>query len=245
MPDHPTTTRFAIYTRQSTASRGGMSSCDSQFHLCTDFARAESRPGDAWIGERFDDLGVSGRTLDRPALNRLRECVRDGTVDRVHVMALDHLSRSLVDSTRLFDEFEQAGVEIHVAHLPEMSSRPESRLLRHIVASFAQFEREMIATRIAETRAYLKKHGRRLAGPVPYGYDADPATRQLIPNQSEARRVRAIFKRAANGQTPSEIPLCQHSCRLPRRQESEGVWLEREPTPFSWTPQVGENTRQE
>jgi len=196
---------YAIYTRQSTESQDGLSSCEAQFHLCLDVARAESRPGDAWIGERFDDEGVSGRILDRPALNRLRQRVRDGAVDRVYVLALDRLSRSLTDSTRLFAEFEQTGVEMHVAHLPELSSLPERRLLRHIMASFAQFEREIIATRIAETRTYLKKHGRRLAGPAPYGYDADPVTKQLVPNRAEARRVRAVFKRAANGQTPSEI----------------------------------------
>ena len=40
---------------------------------------------------------------------------------------------------------------------------------------------------------------------MPYGYDTDPATKQLVMNRSEARRVRAIFRRAADGQTPSEI----------------------------------------
>jgi site-specific DNA recombinase len=74
-----------------------------------------------------------------------------------------------------------------------------------MLAAFAEFEREMIASRIAETRAYLKRHGRRLAGEVPCGYDADPTNKQLEKNSSEARRVRAIFRRAAHGQTPSEI----------------------------------------
>jgi site-specific DNA recombinase len=63
----------------------------------------------------------------------------------------------------------------------------------------------MTRTRIAETRAYLKKHGRRLAGPAPYGYDADPVSKQLVPNRKETRRVRLIFQRAAQGQTPREI----------------------------------------
>lgn len=111
----------------------------------------------------------------------------------------------MTDTIQLFEEFERAGVEVCLAHHVELCAEPESRLLRHILASFAQFEREMIASRIAETRAYLKKHGRRLAGPAPYGYDADPITKQLVPNRAEARRVRAIFKRAVTGQTPAEI----------------------------------------
>jgi len=148
---------------------------------------------------------VSGRTLDRLALNRLRERVRAGDIDRVYAVALDRYSRTVTDTVQLLDEFERADIEVHVAHQPELCSAPESRLLRHMLASFAEFEHEMIASRIAETRAYLKRHGLRLAGPPPYRYDADPKTRQLVPNRGEARRIRAIFKRAARGQTPAEI----------------------------------------
>lgn len=197
--------RFAIYTRQSAEPRDGLSSCEAQFQTCMDFAQAESGPGAAWIEERFDDEGVSGRTLDRPGLHRLRERVHTGDVDVVYAVAMDRLSRTLRDVVVLFDEIESAGVSVRLVHQPELGSGPESRLLRHLLASFAEFEREMIASRIAETRAYLKGHGRRLAGPPPYGYDADPATKQLVPNHGEARRVRAIFRRAARGQSPTEI----------------------------------------
>ncbi len=63
----------------------------------------------------------------------------------------------------------------------------------------------MIAARIAESRSYLKQHGRRLAGKVPYGYDADPTNKQLVPNPTEAPRVADIFRRAAEGQLPKQI----------------------------------------
>ena len=151
-----------------------------------DFAQGAAVPGARWIAERFDDEGVSGRTLDRPALNRLRERICEGEINIVYTVAMDRLSRSLRDTVTLFEELESADVEVRLVHQPELSSSPESRLLRHILASFAEFEREMIATRIDETRAYLKRHGRRLAGPPPYGYDSDPETKQLVPNQSEA-----------------------------------------------------------
>jgi len=179
--------RFVIYTRQSTEPRDGLSSCEAQFQTCMDFAQAESRSGAAWIGERFDDEGVSGRTLDRPGLHRLRERVRTGDVDVVYAVAMDRLSRTLRDVVVLFDEMESLGVVVRLVHQPELSSGPESRLLRHILASFAEFEREMIASRIAETRAYLKRHGRRLADPAPYGYDANPMDKQLVPNRAVAR----------------------------------------------------------
>ena len=163
----PQAPRFAIYTRQSAEPRDGLSSCEAQFQTCMDFATAESGQDAASIGERFDDEGVSGRTLDRPGLYRLRERMHTGDFDVVYVMAMDRLSRTLRDVVMLFDELESAGVAVRLVHQPELSSGPESRLLRHILASFAEFEREMIATRIAETREYLKRHGRRLAGPPP------------------------------------------------------------------------------
>lgn len=203
MPD--STFRYAIYTRQSAETRDGLSSCEGQFQTCFDFANAQAGPLDEWIGERFDDEGVSGRRTDRPALNRLRQCIRVGLINRVYAVALDRLSRSLTDTVVLLDEFERAGVELHLVHQPQLGSAPEARLLRHILASFAQFEREIISSRIAETRAYLKWHGRRPADPAPYGYNTNPIARQLVPSRAEARRVRAIFRRAANGQTPSEI----------------------------------------
>jgi site-specific DNA recombinase len=73
------------------------------------------------------------------------------------------------------------------------------------MASFAEFEQEMTRERLAEARAALKRRGRRVAGAVPYGYKRDPATKQLVPDRREARRVLAIFERAARGETPRQI----------------------------------------
>jgi len=197
--------RYAVYTRQSVDKGDEFSSCEVQFLTCRDFAKAAGGPDLQWIGQRFDDEGQSGATLDRPAMRRLRKVIDLGGIDRLYAVALDRLTRSMRDAIVLLDEFEKAGVELRLVNQPELTAGPEGRFLRHMLAAFAELERDMIATRIAESRAYLKKHGRRLAGPPPFGYDADPVTKQLIPNKAEARRVRAMFKRAAAGQTPSQI----------------------------------------
>ena len=78
-----------------------------------------------------------------------------------------------------------------------------------MLAAFADFEREIIAARIAETRVYLKQHGQRLAGRLPFGYDADPISKQLIRNNVEARRVRAIFRRAASRTIENQAQSCR------------------------------------
>lgn len=58
---------------------------------------------------------------------------------------------------------------------------------------------------MAESRAYLRQHGQRLAGKVPYGYDAELGTKQLLVNNSEAPLVGAMFEMAAEGLPPSRI----------------------------------------
>ena len=193
--------RDAIYTRQSVSRDDDPGSCDVQFMTCREFARAEGEPGLHWTGQRFDDEGCSGATLDRPAMRRLRKVIDLGGIDRLYAVALDRLTRNMRDAGVLLDEFERAGVELRLVHQPELTSGPETRFIRHVLAAFAEFERDMIA----DSQAYLKKPGRRLAGKVPYGYDADPVTRQLVPNRADARRVRAIFRRAARGELPSRI----------------------------------------
>ncbi|MFP4107205.1 MAG: recombinase family protein [Phycisphaerae bacterium] len=204
-PPEPKPIRYAIYTRQSVEKLADFSSCEAQFHTCRDFIQAMNDPLLHWCGQRFDDEGQSGSTLERPAMRKLRKVVDLGGIDRIYAVALDRVTRSMRDAVVLLDEFEKAGVDVHFVHQPELTFGAQGRFLRHVLAAFAEFERDMIATRIAESRAYLKQHGRRLAGKVPYGYDADPITKQLAPNPTEAPRVAAIFERAARGELPNNI----------------------------------------
>jgi hypothetical protein len=63
--------RCAIYTRQSVA-RGeqDLTSCDVQRQRCEDYVPAMQYEGWVALDERFDNLGVSGGSLERPALRR-------------------------------------------------------------------------------------------------------------------------------------------------------------------------------
>ena len=201
----PKPIRYAIYTRQSVEKLADFSSCQAQFQTCQDFVAALNDPLLHWCGQHFDDEGQSGSTLDRPAMRKLRKVADLGGVKRIYAVALDRITRSMRDAIVLIDEFEQAGVDVHFVHQPELTLGAQGRFLRHVLAAFAEFEREMIATRIAESRAYLKQHGRRLAGKVPYGYNADPATKQLTPNPTESPRAAEIFRRAGKGELPKQI----------------------------------------
>lgn len=197
--------RYAIYTRQSVDKLVDFSSCQAQFQTCQDFIAALNESRMQWCGQYFDDEGYSGATLDRPGMRELRKLVHMGGINRIYAVALDRITRRMRDAIVLIDEFDQAGVDVQFVHQPELTFGAQGRFIRHMLAAFAEFEHEMIATRFAESRAYRKQHGRRLGGKVPYGYDADPATRQLIPNPAEAPRLVEIFRRAASGELPTHI----------------------------------------
>lgn len=78
-------------------------------------------------------------------------------------------------------------------------------LILNLLSIFAEFERDLVAKLIADARATLKRQGRRVGGALPFGYDADPVTKQLVITTEETKQVRAMFEIAAEGIPPSEI----------------------------------------
>lgn len=194
--------RCAIYTRQSSVPGSGETSCNAQHDHCLLFIEMQRWE---WIGTRFDDPGFSGATLDRPALKQLIQLAESGGVDVIVVEYLDRLSRSVLDTHSLLEKFRDCGVEVRIATCPWMTVSSSDSFLINLLASFAEFERELIQERIREARAALKNHGKRVGGAVPFGYDTDPHTKQLVVNSEEADRVRAIFEMAADGVLPSRI----------------------------------------
>ncbi len=98
----------------------------------------------------------------------------------------------------------------------------------NIMASFAEFEREMIAARIADSRAQLKARRLRFADGVPFGYDSDERTRQLKPNEKEATVVRWMFSEASSGRKPSEIADAANARGYRTKAPGGGPWSARQ-----------------
>jgi site-specific DNA recombinase len=157
------------------------------------------------IAERFDDEGHSGTTLERPAFQRLLDLIRSGGIDRLVIYRLDRLSRNLRHFITLFEELLDHGVSLDVVTSPELGVAALDKLMLSVLASFAEFERDLAASRIAEGRAHLKAHGRRIAGAIPFGYAADRHTKQLVVCDEEADAVARMFRWAEAGVAPSVI----------------------------------------
>src|SRR5918994_5526866 len=101
--------RCAVYTRKS--SEEGLdqefNSLDAQREACEAYVASQRPEGWVLVPDRYDDGGVSGGTLDRPALKRLLQDIEAGIVDVVVVYKIDRLSRSLMDFAKLVEAFER------------------------------------------------------------------------------------------------------------------------------------------
>lgn len=197
--------RCAVYTRQSRDSNSDYSSCDAQYDACLHFILAHASQGWTPVDRRYDDEGHSGEREYRPGLNRLKFDINAGLIDRVVVHRLDRLSRKVMHCTALLDLFRQQGIAISIVTTPELGTSASDGLLLNLFSVFAEFERDIIRERLSETRTALKNRGRRVAGAIPFGYTTDPVSKQLLPDRCEARRVKAMFERAAKGETPRQI----------------------------------------
>jgi site-specific DNA recombinase len=141
----------------------------------------------------YDDGGISGGTLERPALQRLMIDIAAGRVDIVVVYKVDRLTRSLADFAKLVETFDTTGASFVSVTQAFNTSTSMGRLTLNMLLSFAQFEREVTAERIRDKIAASKRKGMWMGGPVPLGYDV--IDRKLVINQAEAQTARHLFDR--------------------------------------------------
>jgi DNA invertase Pin-like site-specific DNA recombinase len=89
--------------------------------------------------------------------------------------------------------------------MPELWNGAADTLMLNILSVFADFEHDMIASRIRDTRAGFVALGRRIAGVTPFGYMSDKSRKQLTPVEAEAGVVREFFRLIAEGALPREV----------------------------------------
>src|SRR3954462_14933696 len=104
--------RCAVYTRKS--SEEGLeqefNSLDAQREACEAYIASQKAEGWRQVPDRYDDGGVSGATLERPALKRLLADIEAKRVDVVVVYKIDRLSRALMDFSKLVEVFDRRNV---------------------------------------------------------------------------------------------------------------------------------------
>jgi site-specific DNA recombinase len=150
-----------------------------------------------WVAlvDMYDDGGLSGGSMERPALKRLLEDIKASRVQIVVVYKVDRLTRSLSDFSKIVDVLDAHNASFVSVTQQFNTTTSMGRLTLNMLLSFAQFEREIAGERIRDKIAASKKKGMWMGGNVPLGYDVKD--RKLIVNEIEASTVRLIFRRYA------------------------------------------------
>ncbi len=171
-PAVPKPQRCAIYTRKSTEHNLDLAfnSLDAQREACEAYIKSQAHEGWTLIRDKFDDGGLSGASLERPALQALLDEVRSKRIDIIVVYKVDRLTRSLADFAKLVELFDAHDVSFVSVTQSFNTTSSMGRLTLNVLLSFAQFEREVIGERVRDKIAASKRKGIWVGGPVPLGY---------------------------------------------------------------------------
>jgi site-specific DNA recombinase len=159
----------AIYTRVSTDNQAEkeFSSCEAQEEKIRSFVASQNN----WqVFKVYSDAGYSGATLNRPGLQQLLSDLKKEKINIVLVYKIDRLTRSPKDFYQLIEFFEQAKIDFISITERFDTSTPAGRLLRNIMLTFAQFERELTSERTRDKMLERAKKGLWNGGLVPFGY---------------------------------------------------------------------------
>jgi site-specific DNA recombinase len=202
--------RCAVYTRKSTDEglEKEFNSLDAQRESGEAYIASQRSEGWVLVHDRYDDGGVSGGTLERPALRRLLADIEAGLVDVVVVNKIDRLSRSLMDFAKLVQTFDANEVTFVSVTQSFSTTTSMGRLTLNILLSFAQYERELIGERVRDKVAASRARGMWMGGPVPLGYRVE--NRKLLVDEAGAATVRRVFEGFADiGSGSRLLPILQ------------------------------------
>ncbi len=157
----------ALYARVSSEAQASAQTIQSQLTALR--SRIEVERGELEAEREFIDEGYSGSTLVRPALERLRDLVAIGGVDRVYIHSPDRLARRYAYQVLLVDEFQRAGVEVIFLNRA-LGTSPEDELLLQVQGMIAEYERAKILERSRRGKRHKAHSGSvNVLSGAPYG----------------------------------------------------------------------------
>jgi len=185
------------YVRVSTTDQADNG---ESLHMQESKIKAMAEVQGAELSQVVMDAGESAKSLNRPGMARLLELVSSRSVDAVIVLKLDRLTRSVRDLADLLDLFDRSGVSLVSVSESLDTGTAAGRLVLNVMASVAQWEREIIAERTREALASKKARGERI-GTVPFGYALAADGVGLVESLEEQRIIARITELREGGYT--------------------------------------------
>lgn len=151
-----------------------------------------SRQEDMEIFKIYADKGISGSKQNRPELDNLLSDINEW--DAVLVYKIDRIGRSMKHLMELMELFKAKNKDFISATQSIDTSKPEGRLFFNMLASFAEFEREMIIMRVNDGLATARSRGVKLG-------------RKKGSKDKKKRQKIGYYKRWANERKRNELEV--------------------------------------
>ena len=148
--------RAALYARVSTGKQDEAMQLSEMREFC------ERRK---WTLDIFADPGYSGAKASRPQLDRMMAECRRRKYDVVVVYRFDRFARSVKQLVEALAEFNELGIQFVSLHENVDTTLPQGKLLFHIFAAIAEFERELTRERVISGLAHARARGVTLGRP--------------------------------------------------------------------------------
>ncbi|MEB7800868.1 recombinase family protein [Staphylococcus xylosus] len=188
--------RVGIYVRVSTEMQSTEGySIDGQINQIREYCDFNNFA----VVDVYADRGISGKSMNRPELQRLLKDANEGHIDSVMVYKTNRLARNTSDLLKIVEDLHKQNVEFFSLSERMEVNTSSGKLMLQILASFSEFERNTILENI-----YTGQHQRALEGyyqgNLPLGYNNIPDNKkELMINQHEANIVKYIFESYAKG----------------------------------------------
>jgi len=187
----------AIYARVSSDAQAQQQTIDSQVAALRERVTADK----ATLHENnvFLDDGVSGSTLQRAGLERLRDVAYVGAFQKLYVHSPDRLARKYAYQVLVVDELQKQGIEIEFLNR-SIGASPEEDLLLQMQGMFAEYERAKIMERSRRGKRHAATRGNvSVLSSAPYGYryvsrEAGGGEAAYEINELQAKVVRQVFQ---------------------------------------------------
>lgn len=183
----------AVYVRKSTEKGLELefNSLHNQEEACRSYILSQAFNNWEYF-KTYTDGGISGGTMERPALKQMLKDIRRGLIQTVVVYKVDRLSRSIMDFHNMMKEFDKYGCSFVSITQAFDTSTSMGKLTLNMLLSFAQFEREVSSERVRDKIRASKAKGLWTGGVPKLGYDIKD--KKLVINPVEAEEVRSIFE---------------------------------------------------
>ena len=160
--------RIALYARVSSSKQAEEKTIESQLAALEEYASAHQYSVEADF--IFQDNGISGSTLERPALDALRDRALKGQIDKVLILCPDRLARKHAHQLILVEEFQKLGVATVFVNRP-ITESAEDQLLLQIQGVISEYEREKMMERYRRGKLHKAKAGKvNVLSGAPYGF---------------------------------------------------------------------------